>query len=334
MEKLKVGPKDFFLWAGAMIAFYVSVFSFISLFFSYIDTAFSDPLNYSYDPYSSGMRSAIASLIVLFPLFLLLMRLIRKDIQAEPRKSELWVRRWALVFTVFVAGFTITGDLVTLINYFLGGDLTTRFVFKVLVVLLVASGGLMHFLADIWGYWIDHSRYARTIGWATCLLIVVSIAAGFLIMGTPGQIRLYRFDDQKVSDLQSIQYNVITYWQQHGTLPSSLTDLADPMSGYVVPLDPQNGESYSYSAKGPFTFELCATFNALTQNDSPNMPRMNAVPVNSSGGEGVDLGTLGWLHTEGENCFVRTIDPARYPPADKTAATPGAVPAIPAALVK
>ena len=44
MDKPKVTPKDFFLWAGAMLSLYVSVFSLLSLIFSYIDRAFPDAL--------------------------------------------------------------------------------------------------------------------------------------------------------------------------------------------------------------------------------------------------------------------------------------------------
>ena len=95
MDKPKVGPKDFFLWAGAMVALYWSIIAFITLLFEYIDTAFPDPLEYYVDPYSGGIRFAMASLIVLVPVAILLMRFIRNDIARMPMKNELWVRRFA-----------------------------------------------------------------------------------------------------------------------------------------------------------------------------------------------------------------------------------------------
>src|SRR4029077_5474016 len=61
MNHPKVTPKDFFLWAGAMIALYSSVFAFIALLFQYINYAYPDPLAYSYvDPFSGGIRIAMA----------------------------------------------------------------------------------------------------------------------------------------------------------------------------------------------------------------------------------------------------------------------------------
>lgn len=304
MDKPRITPKDFFLWAGAMIALYVSVFSFVSLLFSYINYAYPDPLEYV-DPYSSAMRASIAALIVLFPLAIFLLRVIRKGITADPSRGEIWVRRWALVLTVFLAAGGAAIDLITLINYFLGGDVTMRFILKVVVVFLVAAGFFMHFLADMWGYWTKNPRYAQMVGWAAGAVALIAIVSGFFIMGTPGEIRLQRFDDQKVSDLQNIQYQVTNYWQVKQKLPQNLQDLVDPLSGYTLPKDPQSGGDYGYRiTKAPYSFEVCATFNADSKTGS----------TDSSVAQHYGADNTTWQHTAGQNCFERTIDPEKYPP--------------------
>lgn len=316
MDKPKVTPKDFFLWVGAMIALYVSVFSLISLLFDYINYAYPDALNSYIDPYSGSMRYEIASLIVLFPVFLLLMRFIRNDIVRNAFKKDLWIRRWALYVTVFVAGATVLVDLITLINYFLGGDLTTRFILKVLIVLLVAGGGFLHFLADIWGYWVIFPKRANAVGWGAGTVVLLSVIAGFFIMGTPGQIRMYRFDDQKVSDLQNIQWQIVNYWQQKEKLPAGLKDLNDPISGFMVPVDPQSTAEYGYESTGKLSFKLCANFNAPSQENSATVARMYPVPAGAKGGLGLEQST--WQHATGQVCFDRTIDPELYPPFKKS----------------
>lgn len=311
MEKARVTPKDFFLWAGAMISLYVSVVSFLALFFDYINVAFPDTLTAYTDPYSTGIRLAIASLVVIFPVFLILMYLIRRDIARHHEKKNIWVRRWALVLTIFVAGATLIIDLVTLINTYLNGELTNHFVLKVAVVFLVMACGLMHFLADMWGYWDQKPRYARSVSIAVAILVVVTVAAGFLIIGTPGQVRLYRFDDQKVSDLETIQSQIVGYWQSDGVLPADLADLNDSISGYTVPTDEQTGAPYGYKAFGTYSFQLCADFNAQTQPDSPSLATL---PVPESvGGSVQDLAQDSWYHAAGHVCFARTINPNRYP---------------------
>jgi len=314
MDKPKVTPKDFFLWIAAMVALYVSVFAFINLLFDYINYAFPDILNGYLDPYSSSMRFEIASIIVLFPVFLVLMRLIRNDIAANPVKKDLWVRRWVLFITVFVAGATVIGDLITLINYFLGGEVTTRFILKVVVVLLVSGGAFLHFLADIRGYWVQYPGRARTLGYAVGVLVLAAIVSGFFIMGSPNDIRMYRFDDRKVGDLTNIQYQIVTYWQQKEKLPAKLEDLADPISGMNVPVDPQTSEPYKYVVKGTMSFDLCANFNAVNQ---PNSLR-NQYPVAKTIYPDGLVMEDSWQHGVGEVCFNRTIDPERYPPFSKT----------------
>src|SRR4051812_1928398 len=139
MDIPKITPKDFFLWAMAMIALYSSIFALITLLFSYIDYTFPDTLNSYIDPYGGAMRIQIATLLVMFPLFLGLMRVIRKDMMRDATRKDLWIRRWALYLTVFFAGLSIVIDLIALINNFLGGEITLHFVLKVLVVLGIAA---------------------------------------------------------------------------------------------------------------------------------------------------------------------------------------------------
>jgi hypothetical protein len=313
--KPKVTPKDFFLWAGAMVALYASTIAFITLIFSYLDYVYPDQLTYYMsDPYASGVSYEMASLIVLFPIFLVLMRLVRRDIERDPPRSELWIRRWALYLTLFVAGATMAGDLITLIMYFFNGDVTLRFVLKVLVVLLVAGGGFLHFLADLRGHWIANPKKAQMVGWAAGALVVVTIVAGFFIIGTPWQARLYRYDEQRVNDLQSIQYEIINYWQAKQELPASLGDLSDSIKGYGAPQDPQSGTAYEYRTTSTTAFELCATFNSPTHMGSPEQAVTRPYMVGDTSDS--------WQHGAGRTCFSRTIDPELYPPFSKQAPIP------------
>lgn len=315
MEHPKATPKDFFLWAGAMVALYGAIIAFISLIFSYINYAMPDTaLGYYADPYAS-ISYEMASLIVLAPLCLILMRIIRRQIANDPSRAEVWVRRWALFLTLFIAGATIAVDLIVLINTFLSGEeLSARFLLKVLVVLLVAGGGFMHFMADLWGYWAKNPGYAKSVTWAVAALVVVSIVSGFFIVGTPQQARQYRLDEQRVGDLQSVQWQLVNYWQQKQALPASLEQLNDPISGFAAPADPATGAPYRYERTGAMSFKLCATFAAPDRFVDPAYAR----PVTAIPAEGKTGGDT-WKHGAGEVCFDRTIDPELYPPTNPKA---------------
>lgn len=316
--KPKTTPGDFFLWVGAMVALYVSVVSILTLYFQYINYVFPDALNSYVDPYGSTIRFAIASLVVATPLYIYLTRKLNKEIRDEPEKKYLWVRRWLIYITLFIGGLTLAIDMVVLVNTFLGGEITTRFILKVLVVFVVVAGFFWYYLSDLRGLWERKVQEAHILGWVMAAIVVASILGGFFITGLPSDQRLYRFDEQKTSDLQNIQWQIVNYWQLKEKLPVSLADLQDPISGYVVPVDAQTGAQYSYSTTGATAFKLCATFNKETRATDPYASRPVVAPVKGVPGEiGVDLNALPWTHGVGETCFDRTIDPARYPPYSK-----------------
>ncbi len=316
MEKPKTMPKDFFLWAGAMLSLYVSVFSFLGLMFDFVNYAFPDPLAYyPADPYSGSVSYQMASLIVLLPLFLVLMYFIDRDIKRDPTRRDIWVRRWALVLTIFVAGVTVAVDLIVLLMNFFNGGLTTPFLLDIVMVFLVAAGGLMHFSADLRDYWQKNPQLLHRVGWGVGILAVLTILSGFLIIGTPWQARLYQFDADKISDLQNIQSQVVSYWQQNDRLPSTLSDLNDSLSGYSLPTDPQTGQSYTYQIEGKSSFQLCATFNTDSGGLNIINPGGPMIPAGPAGAG--DIANNNWQHGSGPTCFLRTIDPALYPPVTK-----------------
>src|SRR6202042_3836133 len=117
---------------------------------------------------------------------------------------------------------------------------------------------------------------------------IVAIVAGFFIIGTPEQAMNYQLDEQKVNDLQTIQSDVVSYWEQNGKLPASLDQLGTPLTGGTLPVDEQTNQPYQYTMESKYEFKLCATFNAATApyvitEDEVAMPE----PV-ASGGE-VDI---------------------------------------------
>jgi len=305
-------PKDFFLYIGAMITLYISVFSLIALLFQYVEFLLPDRLQYFIDPYASGVRWQMALLIIIFPAYLVLTRLLNRDIRAHSDKKHLGIRRWLIYLTLFVAGATVLGDLIVLLNTFLGGELTLRFVLKVLTVFAVVGAVFLYYFLDLKGRWEQEPKNARMIAWVAGLLVLASIIAGFFIMGSPQTQRLLRFDQQKVSDLQSIQWQIVNYWQQKEILPETLSQLEDPISGFIVPTDRQDDSAYGYTVTDELSFELCAVFNREGQDGQKYravQPRVVEVPEKSIG---IEIGSSTWAHEAGETCFKRTIDPELY----------------------
>lgn len=311
METPKTTAKDFFLWAGAIVSFYWSVIAFIMLTFDYINYAFPNLLSYYVaDPYQSGISYEMASVIVLLPIYLVLTLFIHKNEVVDPSRKEIWVRRWAVILTLFVAGIAMAADFITLLTTFLNGEeLTLAFMLKVAIILLVAGGVFMHFIADLKGYWDLFPKRRNMVRIGVAILAAATIVAGFFIVGTPSQARLARYDAQKVSDLQDIQQRILNYYKAKQVLPVALTDF-NALEYGPVPVDQQTGGSYVYQSAGALSFSLCATFNTASRMRQilPEQPVDVTVPA------GTVARQDNWQHGAGKVCYSRTIDPSFYPP--------------------
>src|SRR3990167_1162135 len=284
--KIKTTPKDFFVFIGAMMALYASAVSLINLLFEIINALFPDPLSFSYDNFSSGMRWSIASLIIVFPIYIFLSWFINKDLTLNPLKKNLGIRKWLTYLTLFVAGVAIITDLIMLINTFLGGEITARFAFKILAALVVAGVAFSYYLYDLKRDVGQKTRKMKLLAWAVSFAVLASIVGGFFRMGSPFTLRMKRFDERQVNDLQNIQYQIVNFYQRKGSLPNNLNELKDPIAGFILPRDPNpadfvgyNPGVYGYIKVSDLSFKLCANFSLASdrQIDSKYMTR--SVPV-------------------------------------------------------
>ncbi len=308
-------PRDVFLHLLVVVTLYWSAVSFITLAWQYINYFFPDILNYYPGSFSGPMRFATASLIIVFPVFILISWFLNKIYKKESQVRESKIRKWLIYLTLFIASLVIIGDLITVINTFLGGEITTRFVLKALSVLLVAGVVFGYYLNDVRRE--TPTKSAKYFAWSTSTIVLIAVIGAFFIVGSPATARLIQLDQQKISDLQNIQYQIVNYWQGKEKLPADLSGLSDPISGFKVPVDPQNKEegfNYEYNIKDVtnLSFELCATFN---KNSTDQYGRYNK---GQSIGYPVKGQMENWQHSAGRFCFERTIDKQLYPPLNKT----------------
>jgi len=302
--------KEFFLHIGVIALLYTGTVALLNLLFRVINYAFPQIDRYSGYYYGgSPISLPVATLIVTFPLFLILSNILRKGYAEDPSKKEFAVRKWLVYVTLFIAGGILAGDLITLIYFFLDGqELTSSFLLKVLAVLVVAGGIFGYYMDDLKDRLNGNRRNLWRIG--ATVLVLGSIVAGFAVIGSPATQRALRQDSQRVSDLEGIQWQVINYWQQKGEVPASLEMVKDPLSGWMMPRDPKSDAQYEYEKTGNLSFNLCANFERPTPKITGNQgyPRI-AMDSSAPGLKGAS----NWQHEAGRTCFERTIDPEFYP---------------------
>lgn len=326
----KITPRDFFLHLGATVALYATVIALINLSFSVINYYFPDQLAGYF--YNNNIVWPISMLVILTPLLYILEYFINRDIRKTPEKENFWIRNWRIFLTLFLTGATIAGDLIALINVYLNGEISERFIYKILAVLLISGVVFVYYLLmktqGTAGLANNQNHNTRTIfAWIGIVLVLVTVVSGFLAVGSPTKQRNLRFDSQRVSDLNNIQWQIVNYWQQKRVLPATLSDLNDSIGGYDVPTDPKNKSVYEYiiksqAMKGVSTttaFEICATFALATPDNKGrgdfyggnSYPTIAMSTVGYGGIYGDEA--QNWKHSAGHTCFTRTIDPDKYP---------------------
>src|SRR3989344_1859795 len=145
-------PRDTFLCLLSIVTLVASAVSFGVLIFQYINVYFPHLLNdYYFSPsnYHGTIRQALATLIVILPVYVWVSRFLRKDVLNNPEKRELKIRKWLLYFTVFVAALVVIGDLVALINTYLEGELTARFILKALAIFFIAGSVFSYYYFEL-----------------------------------------------------------------------------------------------------------------------------------------------------------------------------------------
>lgn len=311
MQETKTSAKDFFLHLGAMVGLYTVAVSFVNLIFKTVSKAFPEVGNNIYAwGAGSEISMPVATLVVFFPIFIILSRLVHKIYLQEPAKKEIWLRRWITYITLFVAGIALAIDLVTVLYKFLDGqDLTAAFLLKALTVLFVAGAIFWFYIQDLRDKVSAKSRKFLSILLAVIILIFIFI--GFNVLGSPKTQKLIRYDNQKIQDLQNIQWQVISYWQTNGLLPTSLSDVTASQTYNKIPTDPQTQTTYEYRKTDTMNFELCAEFNK--ENSDVNIKYGSDIGMPSIGGKSDYLQNNNWNHGAGRICFPRVIDPEIYP---------------------
>ncbi|HEY5313870.1 MAG TPA: DUF5671 domain-containing protein [Pirellulales bacterium] len=301
------GARDAFLYLLTFTALYAVVIAGIAIYFEFLNDRLRDAAwrPYYYRAALDTVRLSLAALFVAFPLLAWLTRFLEREVRSEPEKQHRPVRKWLTYLTLFITATAILCDLIALFYNFLAGGLTSRFVLKALVLLVVAVVVFAYYLLSLRPRSEENQPATARRGLLALgvLLVAGAFVQGFVLAGSPQNARLTRSDESRVNDLQAIHHaiqnmvvksgkdNVITIARP---LPRTLAELAEFQATreYARKLslaDPETGVPYTYIVIGKSGYKLCARF-ALPRDQKYE---------------------LFWNHPAGTHCFV--FD-AQHPP--------------------
>lgn len=325
----KLTPQFFFVTLGMFIALLVVSISLVQLLFSALDKMLPDVLQsvytYGYQSYNyNTIRTTIATLIIFFPVYLGLSYYFNK-LATEKILTyyNAVLKKWVLYVILFAAVLTTMIDLSVLIRYFVSGEITTRFIWKVVAILLVSGTIFAYYYLRL------KNKASKGISYVFVVLgimyVIIAVVLGFNVIGSPKTQRQLQFDQRRIDDLSTIQSQILSFYQQKKRLPERLDELVDPLQSYVsLPKDPEfmRGATYEYRKENDTAFKLCATFSLPIPKEFQalytsgyEIAKMDIATSSPSMG-----GFVGetWDHQAGYTCFTRTIDTERYPFFDDT----------------
>lgn len=150
-RKPYLSAREAFLYLVMFLTLYMFTVAVGTILFQYVNRWLPDILNdpYYYDNTTQIIRQATAALLTTFPIFLFVNYILEKSIARDPEKRSSKVRKWLTYLTLFVTAGVIIGNLITLLNGLLAGELTLRFVLKVVIVFVIAGAGFGYYLWNL-----------------------------------------------------------------------------------------------------------------------------------------------------------------------------------------
>lgn len=293
-NKASLSPKEFFLSLGILIAFVTYITTSIVIFFNILDKIFPD-LAMSPTPQFltiSSLSVPLSIALVFFPVLCVLVYYTNKYYSVNPNRLDSKFRKWIMYLVLFVSSVTIIIDLVVTIRYFLNGDITSRFVFKSMIVFVFAILSALYFNAS------SKKTKSTTITITSiifCIVFVVSVVLPFMVFGSPATARKISLDNATSGNLSQFENEVVNYYSNYKKLPATKTEL---LSNSYMP----NGtaDKITYSKLDDKTFSLCADFIESNQGEVGYYGNpYQTVPV------GVNKSYF--IHEKGNVCFDRQI---------------------------
>ncbi len=300
--------KNFALQLGSLITLYVSIGAITTLLFGVVNVQYPDAAlgYYNYESSASGIRFGIALLIVFFPAYVILTRMVN-TIRRSEHGTYLTLTKWLIYLSLVVGGGVLLGDLVAVINSFLNGEMTIRFILKALILFVVTGCAFVYYLFDARGYWQTHEVQSMQYAGGATVLVIAALVFGFMNTETPAEVREIKLDTTQINDLSLIQSRIDEYYRIHNALPDSITTA---FIGIDAPLAPESRNAYRYERTSESEFSLCATFAAASTQDgmfyAPTVYVSNDIIKNPDN----------WTHEAGEWCFTRYVNPTPVAPAE------------------
>lgn len=259
----KHNAKYAFYYLLSLVALIFTALSFGMIIFSIIDKTIIDVLN-RYGSVDGQLKFAISAIFIATPIFYFISNLIHKGLHKGELEKDSAIRRWLTYFIILVSSLIILGVFIGVINSFLSGELTSRFIFKALTMFVISGITFSFYFYDIKRENPEKSdKVVKIFFFATIALVLAAFIAAWFFVESPKTARNRRLDSALVQNIYSIENAINNYYDRNNKLPADLNEFMADKNIYLSTdslVDPETKTPIVYNKISDKEFEMCATF--------------------------------------------------------------------------
>jgi len=301
-ETNKHSAKFAFFYVLSLVTLIFTSLSTGMVVFQIINKYIPDPIGRFGESFSSDLlRFAIAALIVAVPIFFLTSRQIYKNLFKGILAKDSGVRKSLTYLILLVSSFIVMGWFIALINNYLGGELTIKFILKAIASVVISAIAFTFYLYDIRRDKVigQKDNVIRMYFYGSLIIIIAVFVSALLIVESPKEARDRKLDNTTLEDFNIIFDGLNNYYSENQRMPITLEELKSEVLFVTEEnlRDSDTNQAYEYNVIADKKYQLCAVFktsNIDGQDVSKKFYRET------------------WPHKIGKQCIDKSIEQREY----------------------
>ncbi len=204
-----------------------------------------------------SMRYGIASLIVVFPIYLVVVNILHSKYKKNELKKDSFTYRLFTYFILLVSVLFFIFYLVQFINNFLNGIISVAVSLSFLLLLLIIILTFSYYFYDLKRVsYFKKSKVSIIFTIFLVIVVLLGLMIGFLRVERPKDSKNYLIDQKMAEIMSEVAFVIVNFYDTNGKIGENLEVhklVSTNLSGFVE-------ENIEYRKISKEEFELCVNF--------------------------------------------------------------------------
>lgn len=247
-----------------LISFSICFVSLLWILGIFLNHIFQNPASrvvisgYSLLAENSNIRGFLAAIIISFPIFATFFLYVHNALSKMSSLRESPIRKALLYTTLTVGSILIVFLLISITSILLNMNIAAKDIIKCSVQILLLTPIILYTIGELKAT-DEHKIKTYLILFIFMILVMTGLIYGFTKIGSPFLNKKLLFDQNSISDIEQMSWNVERFANEQNELPKSLNDV---LARYSITIKNQVSD-YKYfktSGTSPRSYQICADF--------------------------------------------------------------------------